>query len=205
MEKVWAARAGLGYVGRHGCLITPEHGSWVVLACFIIDRAVDAYAGGPTADRCAGCRLCVNACPTDAIVADQTVDARRCLSYQAIENVAPVPEALRAGFAETVFGCDICQAVCPHNAAPLLGGDRFAPRAVAELDARALAAMSPEDYAKWIPGTALARAQYDGLRRNAVYTLGATRDASARALLESLSRDASAAVREAADWALKQL
>jgi epoxyqueuosine reductase len=205
MEKVWAARAGLGYVGRHGCLITPEHGSWVVLTAFIIDREVDAYAKGPTADRCAGCRLCVNACPTDAIVADQTVDAGKCLSYQTIENVHPVPEALRAPFEGTIFGCDICQDVCPHNAAPLLGGERFAPRAVADLDARALAAMSKEDYARWIPGTALARAQYDGLRRNAVYALGAKQDAGARELLQRLVGDESAAVREAAAWALEKL
>lgn len=205
MEKVWAARAGLGYVGRHGCLITPEHGSWVVLACFIIDRAVDAWAAGPTPDRCAGCRLCMNACPTEAIAADQTVDARLCLSYQTIENVGPVPEALRGALAETVFGCDACQAVCPHNAAPLAGGERFAPRAVAGLDARALAAMSREDYARWIPGTALARAQYDGLRRNAAYALGAAGDAGARAILERLVADPSPTVREAASWALGRL
>jgi epoxyqueuosine reductase len=183
MEKVWAARAGLGYVGRHGLLITPEHGSWVVLAALIIDRAVDVYADGPTADLCAGCRLCVNACPTEAIVADQTVDARLCLSYQTIENVAAVPEPLRTAMGETVFGCDLCQTVCPHNAAPLFGGDRFAPRAVAGLDARAIAAMSREDYARWIPGTALARAQYDGLRRNAAYALGVAGDAGARGVL----------------------
>jgi epoxyqueuosine reductase len=205
MEKVWAARAGLGYVGRHALLITPEHGSWVVLAAFIIDREVDAYAVGPTADRCAACKLCVNACPTDAIVADQTVDAARCLSYQTIENVGPVPEAFRLALADTVFGCDVCQAVCPHNAAPLPGSERFAPRAVAGLDAQALAAMTPEQYAQWIPGTALARAQYDGLRRNAVYTLGAQRDFNARALLQRLTADGNGPVREAAQWALGRL
>lgn len=205
MEKVWAARAGLGYVGRHGLLITPEHGSWVLLAAFIIDREVDAYAGGPTADRCAGCKLCVNACPTDAIVADQTVDAGKCLSYQTIENVGVVPEPFRLAMAETVFGCDICQVVCPHNAAPLPGGERFAPRPVAGLDARALAAMTAEQYAQWIPGTALARAQYDGLRRNAIYALGAQQDLGARALLQRLASDGSAAVREAAQWALGRL
>lgn len=205
MEKVWAARAGLGYVARNGCLITPEYGSWVVLATLIIDRAVDAWANGPAPDRCAGCRLCVNACPTEAIAADQTIDARRCLSYQTIENAAEVPLELRPALADTVFGCDACQSVCPHNAAPLLAGERFAPRAVAGLDAAALAALTPEDYQRLVPGTALARAQYDGLRRNAAYALGAGKATSASAALERLAEDQSLPVREAALWALGQL
>jgi len=206
MEKVWAARAGLGVVARNGCLVTPRFGSWVVLAVLLVELEVDGYAGGPPADRCGTCRLCVDACPTDALDGAGRVDSRACLSYQTIENEGPVPPEQREAMAPHVFGCDVCQDVCPLNAAPLPAvGPRFLPRAVAGLSARALAAMSPERYAELVPGTALARAGYDGLRRNAAYALGAARDAGARPVLEKLAQDPSAVVSDAARWALARL
>jgi len=206
MEKVWAARAGLGYVARNGCFVTPEFGSWVVLAVLVIELEVDAYAGGPTEDRCGNCRLCVDACPTSALDGAGQVDARLCLSYQTIENEGPVPEALRETMGAHVFGCDVCQDVCPLNQHPLgAPGARFVPRPVAGLDARALADLTPESYARLIPGTALARAGYDGLRRNAAYALGAVGDATARPVLERLAHDASPVVSHAARWALSRL
>ena len=103
------------------------------------------------------------------------------------------------------FGCDICQEVCPLNASPLEGSKRFAPRAVAQLGVRELAELTPERYSQLVPGTALARAKYNGLRRNAVYALGAARDASAYALLHKLCADPSQLVRSAAQWAIQQL
>jgi epoxyqueuosine reductase len=204
MEKIWAARAGVGYVGRNGCLITERFGSYVVLATIILDTEVDAYTGGPAEDRCGSCNLCVVSCPTGAIVEDRVVDARACLSYQTIENEGPAPEALRAAY-DSVFGCDVCQTVCPLNESPLPAGDRFAPRAVASLSALQIAAMSKDDYERLVPGTALARARYDGLRRNAVYALGAARDGAARELLERLVTDGSELVREAAQWAIARI
>jgi epoxyqueuosine reductase len=208
MEKVWAARAGLGYVARNGCLVTPEFGSWVVLAAMVLDKAVEpeAYGPGPTEERCGRCRLCIDACPTSALDGEGGVDARRCLSYQTIENAGPVPFELRTAFEGTVFGCDACQAVCPLNQSPVPTRDaRFAPRPVAGLDARALAALTRSAYEALVPGTALARAGFDGLRRNAAYALGAARDAGARSVLEQLCRDASPRVSEAARWALTRL
>ena len=206
MEKVWAARAGLGVVARNGCLVTPRFGSWVVLAVLLVELEVDAYAEAPTADPCGSCRLCVDACPTDALDGAGGVDARACLSYQTIENEGPVPPEHREAMASHVFGCDVCQDVCPLNAAPLPAtGPRFLPRAVAELDARGLAAMTPQGYATLVPGTALARAGYDGLRRNAAYALGATRDTGARPVLETLAQDPSSVVSDAARWALARL
>lgn len=134
------------------------------------------------------------------------VDARRCLSYQTIENAGPVETELRAAFEGTVFGCDTCQDVCPLNQAPVLTQDvRFAPRPVAALDARAMAALTRSAYEALVPGTALARAGFDGLRRNAAYALGAARDAGARQVLEQLCMDANPGVREAARWALTRL
>ncbi len=205
MEKVWAARAGLGYVGKNACFITPQFGSWVLLAALILDAEVDAYAAGPLEDRCGRCQRCLAACPTGAIVADRVVDARACLSYQTIENEGDVPQPLREALGVTVFGCDVCQEVCPLNHAPVLAQERFAPRPVAGVPVAALAAMTREEYRQWVPGTPLARAGYDGLRRNAAYTLGALKDASARPVLERLAGDPSGPVREAARWALGRL
>jgi len=206
MEKVWAARAGLGSIARSGCLVTPRFGSWVVLAVLLVELEVDAYADGPTADRCGTCRLCIDACPTGALDGAGRVDSRACLSYQTIENEGPVPPEHREAMAPHVFGCDVCQDVCPLNVTPLPAlGARFLPRPVAGLDARGLAAMTPELYAELVPGTALARAGYDGLRRNAAYALGAARDASARPVLERLAQDPNGVVSDAARWALARL
>ncbi|MBN1205744.1 MAG: tRNA epoxyqueuosine(34) reductase QueG [Myxococcaceae bacterium] len=207
MEKVWAARAGLGYVGRNGCFITEPYGSWVLLATVVLDAEVDAYGEGPTADRCGHCRKCLMSCPTGALVGNGRVDARACLSYQTIENrEREVPESFRVQMDNIAFGCDICQEVCPLNRRPVFAEHpRFAPRAVAGLGVLELAGLTPEQYEKFIPGTALARAHYDGLRRNAIYALGAARESRARPLLEKLSGDSSELVRSAAQWALRQL
>jgi epoxyqueuosine reductase len=205
MEKVWAVRAGLGFVGKNGCLITREYGSWVVLAAFVLDAAVSAYDDEATVDRCGSCRLCVEACPTEALSGDRSVDARACLAYQTIENVAPVPEALRPALEGLVFGCDICQAVCPLSNEPVRAGARFAPRPISTRSVEQLAALTRAEYDALVPGTPLARVQYDGLRRNAAYALGAAREPSVRPLLTALAQDSSAAVREAAQWALTQL
>lgn len=207
MEKVWAARAGLGYVGKNGCFITEPFGSWVLLATVVLDAEVDSYASGPAADRCGHCRKCLLSCPTGALVGNGRVDARACLSYQTIENrEREVPESFRVEMDNIVFGCDICQDVCPLNRKPVFAEHpRFAPRAVAGLGVMELAGLTAEQYERFIPGTALARAHFDGLRRNAIYALGAARDASARTLLEKLSGDTSDLVRSAAHWALRQL
>lgn len=205
MEKVWAARAGLGTVGKHGILITPEYGSWVVLATMVFDADVAFPLPVLVEDVCGSCRLCIDACPTEAIRGDRVVDAGACLSYQSIENEGPVPDGIREAMGHLVFGCDICQAVCPHNAAPLQAQARFEPRMVSTLPVRRLAAMTPEEYQQWVPGTALARAGYDGLRRNAAYALGAVRDGGAREILERLLTDGAEVVRDAARWALERL
>jgi epoxyqueuosine reductase len=205
MEKVWAARAGLGYVGRNGCLITEEFGSYVLLAALVLDSPVDHWAVGPALDRCGTCNLCVSACPTEAITADATIDSRRCLSYQTIENHGEIPVPLRPALEGTAFGCDICQDVCPLNLSPLIGEERFRPRPLATLPPGELASMSAEGYREMVPGTAVARAKYDGLRRNAIYALAAARDRSALPILERLSSDQSELVRNAAQWAVAQL
>jgi epoxyqueuosine reductase len=205
MEKVWASRAGLGWIGKNGCLINPQHGSWLTLSVMFMDRAVDVY-DQPHDDRCGECTLCLRGCPTKAFPAPGVVDARRCLAYHSIENQGEVPEAFRRAFRGRVFGCDVCQDVCPFNRKDVPEGDeRFAPRPLAGLAPAEMAALPPAELEQLAAGMALARATPDGLRRNALYSIGAARDAGARAVVERLASDPSPAVREAADWARKRL
>jgi epoxyqueuosine reductase len=205
MEKPWAERAGLGWIGKNGCLINVELGSWITLSVMFLDRAVDAY-DVPHPNLCGDCTLCLSGCPTRAFPAPGVVDARRCLSYQTIENQGPVPEELRPRMVGRVFGCDICQEVCPFNRKELPEGDaRFAPRPLGKMSAEEIAALSAEEFAQLSAGMALVRAQYDGLRRNAVLALGAGRKQGSRALLERLAGDPSPLVAEAARWSLGRI
>jgi epoxyqueuosine reductase len=210
MEKVWAERAGLGWIGKNGCLINRELGSWLTLSVMLLDRAVDAY-DRPHENRCGDCALCLRGCPTGAFPSPGVVDARRCLSYQSIEQRASTPDALRPGFRGRVFGCDVCQEVCPWNRGPHPDGDpRFAPRPLGLMGAAEMAALSRDEFERLSAGMAVARAQYDGLRRNALYAIGAARDASARPVVERLAaaagcEDSPVVVREAARWALGRL
>ncbi len=205
MEKVWAERAGLGWIGKNGCLINPTWGSWITLSVMFLDREVDAF-DQPHGNLCGNCDTCLHSCPTDAFPSPGVVDARRCLSYQTIENHGAVPEELRPKLAGHVFGCDVCQEVCPFNRRPIDPGDaRFEPRPIGTMSADELAGLSEDDFEALAAGTALVRARYDGIRRNAVLALGAARRRAARPLLERLSRDDSDLVREAALWALARI
>ncbi len=205
MEKVWAERAGLGWIGKHGLLVTREHGSWLTLSVMIIDCALDEY-DQPHPRLCGDCDLCLRACPTGALPSPGVLDARRCLAYHTIENRGAIPEDVRDHLASRAFGCDVCQEACPHNRRDLPAGDpRQAPRPISSLDALALAGLSPEEFAALAGGTPLVRAGYSGVRRNAVLALGAQRRQDARALLQRLASEADAVVSEAARWALGRL
>jgi len=205
MEKAWAERAGLGFIGKNGLLINRELGSWLTLSVMFLDREVDAY-DHPQPNLCGDCTRCLGACPTQAFPAPGVVDSRRCVAYLSIEHQGSVPEPLRRGFAGRVFGCEVCQEVCPFNRADLPVGDaRFAPRPLSALSAAELAGLSEEEFQRLAAGTAVARARYDGLRRNALLSLGAARDRAARALVEKLCADPSALVAEAARWALDRI
>jgi epoxyqueuosine reductase len=205
MEKVWAERAGVGWIGKNGCLINPRLGSWLTLSVMFVDREVDGY-DPPHDRRCGDCALCLDACPTGAFPEPGVVDARRCIAYQSIENHDVVPEGLRVGFAGRIFGCDVCQEVCPWNRRALPEGDaRFRPRPLAGFQPAEVAALAPDEFDALASGMALVRAQYDGLRRNALYTIGATRDRRHRELAVRLTSDHAGPVREAARWALDRM
>jgi epoxyqueuosine reductase len=205
MEKAWAARAGLGWIGKNGMLVTREHGSHVLLAVAYLSGEVDAVAA-PHPERCGTCERCHAACPTGAITSPGVVDARRCLAHQTIEDRGPYAPELRPRASGWAFGCDGCQRVCPWNRPGHACGDaRFTPRPVASLSLLELASLSPEQHLLLTRGTAVARVGYDGLRRSALVALGAARDPSLVPAARGLADAPSGPLREAARWALAQV
>jgi len=204
-EKAWAAAAGLGAWGKNGCLLHPEHGSWLFLGEIVTD--LDLPADAPRADLCGTCTACLEACPTQALVAPYVLDARRCISYLTIEVKGAVPEGLREGMGRHVFGCDICQDVCPWNRRRRhRGGAAFSPRpgAVAP-DLALLAGLDEEAFRDRFRGSPVKRAKRRGLLRSVAVALGNAGDASSRPLLERLENDEDPVVREHAAWGRRRL
>ncbi len=203
MEKAWAQEAGIGWVGKNGCLITLRHGSWVLLATAILDRELEPDAPHP--ERCGDCSACMPACPTGAIPAPGFVDARRCISFQTIERRGPVPEEVAERLGPWVFGCDDCQTACPWNRAVEPSSDpELLPRRPG-LDLEALLRLGLEEYRAAFWGTALARARHDGLLRNAVLAAGASGDPGYREAVRGHLASPFPGVRRAALWALGRL
>ncbi len=162
MEKAWAERAGLGWIGKSGNLLTERFGTWVLLGALVTD--VELEPDTRATDHCGTCTLCIEACPTRAIVAPGVVDARKCISYLTIEHEGPLTEDLH-GWA---FGCDVCQDVCPWSQKnTIVGNPAFAPtRAGASVDAREIAGMDEAEFARRYGGTPLARPGIEGMKRN---------------------------------------
>lgn len=166
MEKAWAARSGLGWVGKNSLVLRRDLGSWFFLA--VVATTVELEADEPTPDYCGTCTACIDACPTTAIVEPRVVDSRRCISYQTIENRGEIPKALSDAFQDWAFGCDICQDVCPWNRRPLVTTERdFHPRpGHASIDIESVQAMDDAAYLEAFAGTPLMRAKRAGLQRN---------------------------------------
>jgi len=251
-ERIAAKHAGLGWLGKNTCLIHPELGSWLFLGVIVTTLELAPTLGSgdsPQPDLCGQCSLCIDACPTGALVAPYQMDARRCISYLTIEHRGPLPEELRPALGGHVFGCDICQDVCPFNRkAPVNSLVEFAPRKLlreggtrkTKFENRSqphsavtvqsgklpvpspedlfapplewLAALTEEEYRKTFRGSALKRAKYQGMVRNACVALGntagrfvpATRTRF-RALLEHLAASPDPIIAEHATWALARL
>jgi epoxyqueuosine reductase len=165
-ERVYAQYAGVGWIGKNTCVINPELGSWVFLAAIIcsLPLAVDA----PSLDQCGTCTLCLDACPTQALVAPGVLDSTRCISYLTIELRGDIPEAHRAGVGSHVYGCDICQEVCPWNAAaPRSEDPAWQPRSAWDrVDLGTLSRRSDDELAAALRGSPMRRTKVHGLRRN---------------------------------------
>jgi len=171
LERTFARLAGLGWIGRNTCLINEPLGSWFFLGEIL--TSLDLMPGSPPPDRCGSCTRCIEACPTEAIVPSidgWQVDARRCISYLTIELRGPIPEELHAGMGDHVFGCDICQDVCPWNSrAPVTEDPDFAG---SPISLEHLSQLSPEEFRQRFKNSPIARAKHEGLLRNVAVATG---------------------------------
>jgi len=214
IERVYAKYAGIGWIGKNTCIINQKLGSWLFLGVILTslkaaanladDPAANLTVDSPAPDRCGTCTRCITACPTQAIVAPGELDARLCISYLTIEKRGEVPEALREGMGRHVFGCDICQDVCPWNRkAPVTAAVEFEPReGLVNPRLDWLAEMPPEEFRAVFRGSPVRRAKLSGLRRNAVIAMGNSGDQKFVPTLKKLAEDADPVVAEHAQWAL---
>jgi len=203
LEREFAQLAGIGWIGKNTMLINKQQGSWFFLAALLTDQLLE-YDAPHEADHCGTCRACLDACPTDAFPEPYVLDATRCISYLTIELREPIPRELREGVGDWLFGCDVCQEVCPWNRkAPRSQEAAFHPAADANpLDAAALFAMDEDAFRKRFRHTPLWRSRRRGILRNAAMVLGNRPSPEGlQALLLGL-QDKEPLVRGASAWAL---
>ena len=170
-ERVYARHAGIGWIGKNSCVINPEIGSWIFLSAIICSLPLEVDA--PSLDQCGTCTLCIEACPTQAIVAPGVLDATRCISYLTIELKSDIPRERHGGVGSHVYGCDICQEVCPWNAAaPRSADPAWQPRAAWDrVDLLTLARRTDDDLTAALRGSPMQRTGVRGLRRNLAVAL----------------------------------
>ncbi|MBZ5681821.1 MAG: tRNA epoxyqueuosine(34) reductase QueG [Acidobacteriia bacterium] len=205
VERVYAKYAGIGWIGKNTCIISQKKGSWLFLG--VILTSAELAPDLPAPDRCGSCRRCIEACPTDALLEPYRLDSNRCISYLTIEKRGQIPEELQEAMGRHVFGCDICQDVCPWNRrAPVTTAPEFAPRPDLVNPALDwLAEMSAEEFRKVFRGSPVRRTKLSGLRRNAAIAMGNSSKQSLAATLEKLSTDKDEIVSESARSARERL
>lgn len=205
LERELAARAGVGWVGKNTNVISPEFGSFLFLGELFLN--IELGYDEPIFDHCGDCTLCLKACPTDAFVGPYTLDARRCISYLTIELRGSIPLELRPLMGEQVFGCDICQEVCPYNQKPIPTREgAFQPGdglSVPELIP--FLALNEEEFRERFKGSPVKRAKRRGLLRNVAVALGNLRSGEAVPALARALKDPEALVRAHVAWALGQI
>jgi len=206
MEKPLAEAAGLGWQGKHSNLVSRMHGSWLFLGAIYSEIALAPDM--PEKDHCGSCTACQAACPTDAFPAPYVVDARRCISYLTIEHKGPIPEALRAGIGNRIYGCDDCLAVCPWNKfAEVAAANRaFVGRAeLAAPELGDLLALDDAGFREIFAGSPIKRIGRNRMVRNAAIAAGNSGDRGLIGRLRPLTDDEDAVVAEAARWAIERL
>jgi len=209
LERDFARRAGLGWVGKNTMLINKHRGSFFFIAGLLTN--LDLPPSQPhTASHCGTCTACLDACPTQAFPEPGVLDARKCISYLTIELRGAIPLELRAGIGDWLFGCDICQDVCPWNrggSTTLEGlGEGFPSNPeLATLDAIELLKLTDAEFRRRFRGTSILRTKRSGLVRNAAIVLGNTGDEAAISALQAATEDADEVVREAATWAIARI
>jgi epoxyqueuosine reductase len=205
VERVYAKYAGVGWIGKNTCILNQKLGSWLFLG--VILTSLELPADLPAPDRCGTCTRCIDACPTDAFIAPYKLDSNRCISYLTIEKRGSIAENLRVGMGRHVFGCDICQDVCPWNRkAPATTAAEFQPRdELVNPALEWLAEISEEDFRVKFRGSPIRRTKRSGLRRNAVIAMGNSGDRRFAPLLQKLKADRAPVVAESANWAADKL
>lgn len=204
-EREFGWRAGLGWFGKNTMLIDPEAGSFFFLTALLTDLTLPVDE--PIAvDHCGTCTACLDACPTGALPAPRVLDATKCISAVTIEDHGPVPPAIREGMGEWVFGCDICQDVCPWNRrAPITDEPAFQPRGgETSLSLTEMLTLDDAEFRARFRGSPILRAKRAGLARSAAIALGNRPDPAAAAAVAKAVSDADPVVREAAAWAQRQ-
>jgi len=205
VERVYAKYSGVGWIGKNTCLINQKKGSWLFLG--VILTSLELAPDMPAPDRCGTCTRCIEACPTDALLGPHQLDSNRCISYLTIEKRGSIPEDLRAGMGSHVFGCDICQDVCPWNRkAPISTMPEFEARPELVNPALAwIAEMSGEEFRAIFRGSPIRRTKRSGLRRNAAIAMGNSGNRQFLPLLDQLAADEDESVSQSARWAKTQL
>ena len=207
VERALATAAGVGWTGKNTCLIHPKLGSYGFLAVLLTSLDVDEEEAFSVPDRCGSCRRCLDACPTGALIAPYRMDATRCIAYLTIERRGAISENLMEGMGRQVFGCDICQDVCPWNRkAPVTADSELAARAQLVNPAlEALAAMDQAEFERQFNGSPVRRAGFLGLRRNMAIAMGNSGQSRFAPWLENWAEAAGEGLRAAARWALGRL
>lgn len=205
VERVFAKYAGVGWLGKNTCIINQKKGSWLFLG--VILTSFELTPDMPAPDRCGTCTRCIEACPTDAILAPYQLDSNKCISYLTIEKRGSIPEEIHSGMGRHVFGCDICQDVCPWNRkAPVTAVPEFEPRAgLVNPALEWLAEISAEEFRDAFRGSPIRRAKRAGLRRNAAIAMGNSGNAKFLPILDRMINDEDEAVSESARWAAERL
>jgi epoxyqueuosine reductase len=206
LERDLAQRAGLGWIGKNTCLISPRLGSYLLLAEILLD--LDLKPDSPVhADHCGTCTRCIDACPTGCILPNRTIDARQCISYLTIELKDSIPTELRPRMANWVFGCDICQMVCPWNRfAPTDGDKAFAPGSASTLPLLLQQLqLSDEAFRNQFRGTSIRRAKHAGFVRNLIVATGNEAGPEALPVLRAAAEHGGPLVQEHAAWAIHRI